>query len=370
MYNLPMSPEVYPVVIVTSCVIVWLTIMLPIVVYLFTSWKWRRDDMVTMMSAKVLGLYYGQFFPALKIQGALEDFFRKDFDRRYGRRLYIVPLLLLGGISAAGMVATGSMALSLFKATLPHKEAVAFAALAGGFTWVVSDQLGRFRTRDFTTYDIYNSVFRILVAIPLGYSIAKLGSDTLSVPFAYLLGTFPTATLFTIARRLGSQKLNMSDDASPAGSELEQLPDVGKAFAERLKDEGINSITELAYADPVSLTLRTNKPFTYVTDCISQALLWMYITTGLPKVVVLGLRGAQEVSNLLDDLNSADEDKRADANQTLAAAATLLGIESGALQHTLEEVSGDPYTKFLVEIWSIPSSDPQPPPPETKAAVA
>lgn len=350
-----MPPAVFELAIFAACLIVWLTVMAPIGVFLMTSWKWRREDIVTAMSVKALKLYYSQFYPSLPLPPDLTEFFRRDFNRRYGKFLYLPPLLLLGGASAAGLTAIGGTLLVM--AGIAPKDAlrldpISFAALGGGFTWVVADQLSRFRTRDFTTYDIYNGVFRILVAIPLGYSIgAVAGANALSGSIAYLLGTFPTATLFTIARRYAGQKLNLTDDASPAGSELEQLPDVGKAFAERLKDEGVISISELAYADPVNLTIRTNKPFTYVTDCISQALLWIYVTTSLPKLAILGLRGAHEVSNLLHGFKAGDPV----AAQTLASAATLLGISPEGLRNTFGEVAGDPYTEFLVEVWSVES---------------
>jgi hypothetical protein len=348
-----MHSEIFEAVIAGACVIVWLTVMAPIVVYLLTSWIWRREDIVTTMSVKALDLYYAQFFPSLTLPSDPVAFFRKDFNRRYGRRLYLPPLILLGAASTAGMAAIGGTLLAMAGIAGSNSfrlDPIALAALGGGFTWVVSDQLGRFRTRDFTTYDTYNGVFRLLLSIPLGYSLgAVAGQGPWSGSVAYLLGTFPTSTLLKIGRRFASQKLNMSDDASPAGSELEQLPDVGKAFAERLNDEGVNSISELAYADPVNLTIRTNKPFTYITDCISQALLWMYVTTSLPKLSILGLRGAQEVSNLLDGLKANDDD----AVQTLASASAVLGVSPQALRNTFGEVGGDPYTKFLVEIWSI-----------------
>jgi hypothetical protein len=364
--------DIYAFSILAACTIIWLLIMLPTIVFLFSWWKWRRDDMTAMMSPKVLRLYYAQFFPSLSIADKdLTAYFSRDFTSRYGRRLYIVPLTLLGLIAAAGLISVGGT-LMAWVGVVPASakpfslDPIAFAALGGGFTWVVSDELGRFRTRDFTTYDVFNSVFRVLVAIPLGYSFAAFLESAFKIPVAYLLGAFPTSALFTIARRLGGQKLGLSDDASDSGPELEQLPDVGRAFAERLKDEGINSITELAYADPVNLTLRTNKPFTYITDCISQALLWMYISTGLPKVQVLGLRGAQEAYSLLDDLKSTDAAEQTDAQQALSAAATILGVTPEALRHTLEEVALDPYTEFLVQIWSpvgqvsdLPSSPPR-----------
>lgn len=340
--------------------------MLPTLIFLFTWWKWRREDMIAIMSPKVLRLYYAQFFPSLSIdEEGLSAYFRKDFEQRYGRQLYVVPLLLLALISAVGLIAI-CCTLLVWTGVLPAVpknlvlDPITFAALGGGLTWVVSDELDRFRTRDFTTYDVYNCVFRVLVSVPLGYSLGAFAFSGLNIriPIAYLLGTFPTKTLFTLARRLGGQRFNLTDDATAVGSELQQLPDVGRAFAERLKDEGINSITELAYADPVNLTIRTNKPFTYITDCISQALLWIYISTGLPKVSSIGLRGAQEAYSLLQDIDSADLPAKDNATKTLAAGASLLSISPEGFRNALEEVAYDPYTRFLIEIWDIAGAAP------------
>jgi hypothetical protein len=240
------------------------------------------------------------------------------------------PLLLLGALSGIRLYGVGGTLQVWGRLTGAEQSFswsdITTAALIGGFTWVISDQLTRFRTRDFTSYDIYNCVFRLLIAIPLGHTISAFLDVKFKVPIAFLLGAFPTSTLFTIARRLGSQQLKISDDAVNGSSELEKLPSVRKAFAERLNDEGISSVVELAYADPVNLTIRTNKQFAYITDCISQALLWIYIQDGLTKLSVLSLRGAQEVNNFMDDLESGSPEEKTAAQNTLEAAARRLGI--------------------------------------------
>ena len=48
-----------------------------------------------------------------------------------------------------------------------------------------------------------------------------------------------------------------------------------------------------------------NRPFNYVVDCISQALLWIYFQDNVQKLYVLSLRGAQEVDFLCGNSHRA-----------------------------------------------------------------
>ena len=143
-----------------------------------------------------------------------------------------------------------------------------------------------------------------------------------------MLGAFPTGTLFTIARRLASTQLGVADDPQGQGLELEQLQSISKTNAERFYDEGIATIVQLAYTDPIDLTIRTNFDFTYVVDCFSQALLWIYFTDKSKGLAMYSLRGAQEVSSLMNSLQPdpppAGQMLSADALQAQALAQATL----------------------------------------------
>jgi hypothetical protein len=352
-----MSKDGYALLITLTCVIGWLMVMFPTILYLTRAWAARRDALFDLMTDSALEHYYKQFFPCRTIApGARVKTFRKDFGRWFGRRWYVIPLLLLGilfGFGAWGV--DGTLRVWVGAADAAHTLAiseVAVSAFLGGFAWVVKDQLDRFRSRDFTSHDVYNCVFRLLLAVPLGYSIGAFCVEGLRVPVAFFLGAFPTSTLFTIARRLGAQKLGLGDAGDVGTSELEKLQDVGKTNAERFADEGISTIAELAWANPIDLTIRTNRPFNYIVDCISQALLWIYLQDDVQKLYVLSLRGAQEVDFFMRQLESSDSDLQIAAKKTLATAASRLGVGEAELQLTFRQVTEDPYTRFLISIWS------------------
>jgi len=53
---------------------------------------------------------------------------------------------------------------------------------------------------------------------------------------------------------------------------------------------------QLAYYDPVKLTMQTNIDYDYIVDCVSQALLFVYVgKDSLEKLTRQGIRGAYEM---------------------------------------------------------------------------
>ena len=351
-----------------SCLLAWIILLLPALFYLGTTWRNRRELLLDRLGPAAIKLYYTQFFPSSaskRIQkraaraGHTEKEntqaqFRRDFGRLYGRRHYVLPLLLLALISAIGLRATSQsiqawLGLSAIGKPFP---AIAISAFLGGYAWVLYDQFIRFRTGDFTAHDVYGGIYRFLIAIPLGISLSSLLKDTVGVAVAFLLAAFPTATLFTIARRVAGQKLGLGESQEGGSLELEKLQCVSRSNAERYVDEGISTIAELAWADPIDLTIKTNREFNFVIDSVSQALLWVYFQDGVKKLYPLSLRGAQEVCTFLNDLDSDEPKIKHAAETSLKQAAGLMELDKESFLYTLLTVKDDPYAQFLFKVWA------------------
>lgn len=133
--------------------------------------------------------------------------------------------------------------------------------------------------------------------------------------------------------------------------ELEKLQSVGRSNAERYLDEGITTIAELAWADPIDLTIKTNRQFNFVVDSISQALLWVYFEDDVKKLYPLSLRGAQEICTFLDELDSDEPKIKHAAEQILKAGAQRFEMDKESFLYTLLTVRDDPYAQFLFNIW-------------------
>ena len=350
---------------IAMCVFTFLMVIYPICRYLVSAWKFRREYLIGQLSGDSMRLYYQQFRAGACIgQKPVGDptltaadytqAFRTKFNTWYGRRYYIAPVVGLAVLTAIcgwwGCVTLWDWISGL--RTMESMHGLVGAALAGSFVWVISDEIDRLRRRDFTSFDVYYYIFRILISIPFGWAFTGHQITLhLGIPLAFFLGAFPTSTLFMAARRIANQQLNLGDDAVPGKLELECLQSVGKDVAERFRDEGIFTIAQLAYADPLDLTIRTNFDFNYVVDCVSQALLWIYLGDKGKELQPYSLRGAQEVAYFYACLTASPPDSNAVASlQEMASVKLNMGKE--ALQCTLEQVAKDPYTKFLCEIWA------------------
>jgi hypothetical protein len=365
------SERYLPFALCAGCL---LLVSVPILQFLIGPWATRRDKLMGILAGAPMKLYYQKFRsnidvvkgrkpadPSLTVAD-FEVAFERDFGGWYGRRYYIVPFLLLaaitgccalwGAIEAQGWI-DGSR-------SIDSMAGLAAAALTGGFMWVISDEIDRLCRHDFTTNDLYYYIFRILLSIPFAWAITRLQVTLqVGIPTAIFLGAFPTSSLLTIARRIGSQKLGLGDDPNTGQLELEKLISIGKTNAERFKEADISNIGQLTRADPVDLAIRTNFDFDYISDCVNEALLWVYVGAELEKLAAFSLRGACEARQLYDDYNGSnppDPTNQARAKQTVkdlvaVFAADKISLSEESLLEALGQAGYDPYTEFLLKIW-------------------
>lgn len=357
-----MNSKEYAILIDAAFAGAFILMIAPVVLHLFTGWKIRRDKLLSYLSKDALEVYYTQFPWRASTETDPKKAFRNQFHYLYGRRHFVLPLLLLAATTCVCAWGLGLSIKAWFKvASSPYAlPKIGASALLGAFAWAITDSLGRIRRRDLAPADVYTWVLRFLVSVPFGFAFAAVVKDDMGIPLAFLLGAFPTQTLFTFARRIVAQKLSAGDDQADTILELTKLQSIERSNAERFEDEGINTISTLAWADPIDLTIRTNFDFNYVLDCMSQALLWVYLEDKSKLLYTFSLRGAQEVSTLLLKLDAVGFQvvpgtqlsiNQQSAMATLHNAATLLGLSDEALYTTLSEVAEDPYTQFIVNVW-------------------
>ena len=157
----------------------WLLMMAPAVLYLFTGWVTRRDSIRNLLTLEYLGKYFALFWPAVLKDDPRVDS-QKVFDDRFtttfGRKHYVLPLVLLAVVTAIGIWLTGQAVIAWTTASVKVNPApaIVIAAFLGAYVWVAQDQLTRFRTMDFTVHDVWAGVFRLLLSVP---ARVQLGCD-------------------------------------------------------------------------------------------------------------------------------------------------------------------------------------------------
>jgi hypothetical protein len=214
-------------------------------------------------------------------------------------------------------------------------------------------------------------------------------SVTLSTgALAFFVGAFPTDTVLKFMRRTAAVPLKLDGDSS--GDNVHQLTGIdgiSVPIAERLIDEGINTCLQLAYADPVALTIKSGMDFSFILDCCGQALVRVYFDGDQMKIVrKFGLRAGVEIKTLNDALVSYDEaldeaDKartaappptldQSDAQKHLDNFATGLGLDPVSTRFILDQIAEDPYTRFGCEVWAPETPEmPKPSVPPPAASV-
>jgi len=327
----------------------------PIVHYSRFGHRERRQEVVEYFKSTDIQRYYDAFYPARpdsKSRG-LEEF-AQFYDQRFGWPSYRLSLI-------AYVLALIVSFLWIISAVLKQQPIhgidlrIAAYALGGAYVWVVFDLLLRFARRDIVPTRLYTYAVRFIVIIPIAYVISGALNER-AAPYALIaLRSFPTDTLYRLMRRQGAKALNLADEGPQAlRYELEVLQGVNTSKAERFSDAGVDSIVELAFQDPIQLTMRTNFGFRFVMDVMSQAVLYVYLRN-LEAPSRYAVRSSMDADQLFKDFYGIDEDKdpkeqkeaQKRAQAVVEALAHDLKMAPPILLKILDDARGDPANRFL-----------------------
>lgn len=338
-------------------------VMIPFVHYVIAGWSAKRKDIMDGFDAEARFEYFKMFCrsrPIPTLENAPAEF-TKFHARWYGRRYFIMPgilLLLLSFTGVAVVTLTGLDRLQFLHNPLIKIPDTAMAAMAGAYLWVVNDLISRARRLDFSPADVMWAVLRLSIAVPMGYAFASIAADSLGPFVAFALGAFPLKALTSMLQRLANKNLGLEATPSETTDDIIKLQGINRAIVERLSDEDINTITQVAYCDPVRLIMRSNLTFNFVTDCMNQALAWLYLQSNLDSIRSLGMRGAFEISCLIDELHDANAQAAPDktAHEQAVAGFPLIAAaikqDPATLQLVFRQIAYDPYTIFLRRVWT------------------
>ena len=335
-------------------VITVIIVLAPVLRYVRAGWKYKSLDIINSIDDEAQKIYLEKFqkHVGLTASAAKVEFYRA-YHRRFGRRYFIAPVLILATLVVLASSLAIESILQPNKATWAPKlalNAAALSALAGAYMWVVSDFIWRGRRMDFAPGDILWGSLRIFIAGPMGLAFGGIIEPTVLAFVAFGLGAFPLETIQSFLRQLSAKTMNVQIGASQ-DSELLNLNGMDQILSERLEQEDIRSIVQLAYCDPIQLTMRSNLSFNSVVDLVSQALAWVYIEHKLPIVRAYGLRGAYEFRELCEQLGGADADKKTNAQNVLPLIAQALGVSEQQMWFVINEIANDPYTEFIYKTW-------------------
>jgi hypothetical protein len=341
--------------------LLFLLLIAPTVSYFVYNQKQRHKEILSGISSKndeAIKIYFEQFHPAFAPH-------EKDIKRRfdlfykayYGSSQFIFPFLLFMTIAAVLIYECQEFFRESIRIPfniLERPEAIFVFSVFGAYLWVVNDHIAKWWNSDLTHKDLYWASFRFALSVPMGYAVTRiLGKNAdLSLALAFFLGAFPLNSLLAFFRRFGRSKLGMNEEEESTKNELLKLQGIDGAKASYFSAEGITTICQLAYADPIRLTIRTNLGYSYIIDCISQALLMLYTDNKQGYWQELGLRGGFELTNLISSLKSDNPTEIAEAEAIIKSLSIKLAIPEAAVKNILWEVTNDPYMEFIYLSWT------------------
>ncbi len=338
-------------------VLLYILILSPSITYLLHTCSVRRDEILSGLSTverNAIGDYFNQFHPDFMPDRKNQDErFQCYYTAQFGRRHFIFPLIVFAMIVAVLLYQCEIWTADLLKgASTPQIPGIALFAILGAYMWVLYDQIRSWWRSDLSPGDFWWASFRFALAIPMGYAVSALAKDDAGKLLAFVLGAFPTNTLFSYLRRIGRKSLKEDDAADGATNELRKLQCVDQAKADRFEEEGISTVCQLAYTDPIRLTILTNLGYSYVVDCMSQALLWIYAEDDIKIYRKAALRGAYEIEELWLRMNGSNVGEKAEADNLIKGLAAELKSDESRVRNVLREVATDPYTRFIYTSWS------------------
>jgi hypothetical protein len=337
---------------------------IPVLHYLIAGWAAKRKDIMDGFDADARDLYFKMFgrTAAFGTKEVACREFERFHSRWYGRRFFIGPVLLLFLITVTGVVevaVTGLDHLGYLTIALPKLPVTAMAAFAGAYLWVVDDLILRARRLDMAPSDLMWASLRFVIAIPMGYCFARILTPSLAPFVSFALGAFPLTALQQMLRRLANKNLGQDPEPEATADDIIKLQGINRAIVDRLSIEDINTVTQIAYCDPVRLIMRSSLSFNFITDVMNEALAWMYLQSDLDLIRPLGIRGAIEISCLcreFDDVNAIDPKAQAAHLRAVAAfplIAAALKQDPATLQIVFRQIAEDPFTVFLGSLWKL-----------------
>ncbi len=329
-------------------------LMYPLCDFLVYGWVRRKEEIEACLSSEAKSIYFKIWLEDNVNALGAKDAFRKYYAERFGRRRYVLPILFVFLVALVETCVLSRAGIDIVKDGLAAKQPDKFAlstsaaAIAGAYTFVAWDFFARVQRRALSTVDVLRGGLRLAMSVPLAFAFVSLDTD--HAPFiAYGVGVFPLDAIKTILWRQVSKYLKTEADAAPSADPVAKLSGINSDIADRIGDADIATIPQLAWCDPIQLVMRTSLSFDFVLDIVSQALAFSYLDGKLEKVRPLGLRGAYEMRTLWLELESGTDQKKAQAEEVLKAAATAADIPLAGMRNAITQISKDEVTVFLSE---------------------
>jgi hypothetical protein len=288
----------------------------------------------------------------------IERSIRRHFSQFHGLEQYIVPTALCALLSAGalyfiwGWVAgsvMGKFQSDTFGVTVSKELAF---ALIGAYIFSLYEIVQRRRTGDLTPDELYDVALRYVVALPIGHIGTLLSVDSFDAGLAFAVSAVPLRDVKRIIRKRAFERMKMEDatkESTRAGYLRDVVDGLGSETLARLEELQIVTFTDLAYADPIRIMVKTGYPLRYIIQWMDHATFAIYAFDSKRKL------GENAVVCSLDAKEfyraHYQNARRIDTCPAITSLSTKTGLDPAILGEILMRVSIDPQVLFLETMW-------------------
>lgn len=285
------------------------------------------------------------------------DRVEKDFDSLYSYRL-LVPALLLSVLYWIGFSLGLSTQVPLdYHGLLCRPIGDPFAvkawlgnpsfAVLGAFTFNTGLLVRRAFMADFTKNVMWACLNRLVISVGFSILLYALPSTWLQGHFklghslSFAVAFFPQV-FFTFLRKRVRKSLGGEDTATELEIQLIQGIDVWKE--ERLEEEGLESVQNMATADIFGLLPKVHYPLRTIVDWMDQAIFLQRFPYAYKKMQEAGYPASAIRMGAIGNQIHPDP-------ALLAHMAQVSGIAEPLLRETLVSLSNDAAVRILDRLW-------------------
>ncbi|WP_420347324.1 hypothetical protein [Pelagibius sp.] len=248
--------------------------------------------------------------------------------------------------------------------TLERMPNAAIAALFGAWAFALYSVIARISTADQSPQFLLRLSYQPVIAIGVATFATFMFADEFVLFIAFAVGFLPYSEIVRWIRVQAQTRMNRSDQTEAVQfgvAELTELDGIDFDEIERLHEENIKNIQQLAYANPLEVHFSTAYPLKIVIDWTDQALLRLYLGKDqVANLKPLGIRGAIEMAQVRRRVREMDEriagaagdqaavDELTKArNDLLAAIAAATGTDRSAVRYLAYQLGEDPHVRFI-----------------------
>jgi hypothetical protein len=334
--------------------------LIPALAYPCICWSyWRIIKYKREVIGQILGteeaknLYKKAYAPTSDSQ---HDPFASLFDVTYHLPSFVVAVIVnMFFVILAAQISLAHFGLRTllpgeYSAAIPTIPASVVAGMSGAYIWGVYDTLRRYWSAELSTISLHFVWVRLLLFAIFGPVVEAVVKSDFAILVAFGGAFIPLNVLFGFFATQARQRLNIEADFAE-GPTLYKLQGFTREVIDRLRDEGIDSVTRLAYADPIRILLRTNMEWKIILDMIDQAALHMFIGDKAAELRPLGIRGGIELSDTLELIRDGEFRTPEEGQQVLAAIAQKLGMDVPSTWNLMVAVGRDVHFQFVRSLW-------------------